>query len=82
MTNSVFKTLVPVLFASAASAALAAPGPQEMHREVEAMREADVSWRKIPWHTCLLKGLREAQAEKKPVILWVFIDRPVDDKRC
>ena len=27
-------------------------------------------------------GLKEARATGKPVLLWVFIDRPADDARC
>ncbi|MCH1505686.1 MAG: hypothetical protein L7V86_19050 [Verrucomicrobiales bacterium] len=55
---------------------------EELESEVAALRVEDVAWRKIEWKTCLLQGLKASQVEKKPIILWVFIDRPVDDKRC
>ena len=42
----------------------------------------DVAWREIQWKGCLLEGLAESRAKKKPVLLWVFIDRPADDARC
>ena len=57
-------------------------GPKALKKEIEAMRVKDVAWRKINWKTCLLDGIRASQKQNKPMILWVFIDRPVDDKRC
>jgi hypothetical protein len=30
----------------------------------------------------LLEGLKESRAKNKPALLWVFIDRPIDDARC
>jgi hypothetical protein len=49
---------------------------------IEALRAKKPAWREIAWRSCLLEGLREAREQKKPAILWVFIDRPVDDARC
>ena len=40
------------------------------------------AWREIAWKSCLLEGLKESREKKKPVLLWVFIDRPTDDARC
>jgi hypothetical protein len=57
-------------------------GPKALKKKIEAMRVKDVAWRKIGWKTCLLDGIRESRKQNKPMILWVFIDRPVDDKRC
>ena len=56
--------------------------PDELKAKIASMRVADVAWRKIAWKTCLLDGLKASREHNKPVILWVFIDRPVDDKRC
>jgi hypothetical protein len=50
--------------------------------QIDALKAPKVAWRGIPWRTCLADGLRESAEKKKPVLLWVFIDRPVDDKRC
>lgn len=50
--------------------------------EVESLAVSDVAWRQIAWKTCLLEGLHASRAEHKPLLLWVFIDRPVDDERC
>ena len=56
--------------------------PEAVKSEIEALAEGDVAWREIGWGTCLLEGLKVSRAQGKPVVLWVFIDRPVDDKRC
>ena len=58
------------------------PTPQALQAEIEALKAAKVAWREIAWKTCLLEGLKESRAKKKPVLLWVFIDRPIDDARC
>jgi len=50
--------------------------------EIESLRAPKVAWREIAWKSCLLDGLRESRAKNKPVLLWVFIDRPSDDARC
>lgn len=50
--------------------------------EVHSLKQDEVAWRKIEWRTCLIDGLRESRERKKPVMLWIFIDRPVDDERC
>lgn len=50
--------------------------------QIEALKAPKVAWREIPWRTCLGDGLRESAEKRKPVLLWVFIDRPVDDQRC
>ncbi|MEM7387096.1 MAG: hypothetical protein AAF514_19330 [Verrucomicrobiota bacterium] len=55
---------------------------KDLKAQIAGMRVEEVAWRRITWKTCLLDGLNASRNEKKPVILWVFIDRPVDDKRC
>jgi Spy/CpxP family protein refolding chaperone len=54
----------------------------DVRAEVDAMKVQDVEWRKIAWKTCLLDGLKASREQKKPIMLWVFIDRPIDDERC
>lgn len=63
-------------------AALLTQEPDALQAGIDALKSPKVAWREIPWKTCLLEGLGEAAEKKKPVLLWVFIDRPVDDKRC
>ena len=64
---------------------LAAPqlgSPAAIEQKIRTIRADGVSWRKIAWKSCLLEGLTEAQRTGKPLILWCYIDRPVDDTRC
>ena len=56
--------------------------PETMLAEIQALQAPRVAWREIAWKSCLLDGLRESRAKNKPVLLWVFIDRPIDDARC
>jgi hypothetical protein len=55
---------------------------QSLKAEVEALKPAKVAWREIQWKSCLLDGLEASREAKKPILLWVFIDRPADDARC
>ncbi|MCI0342400.1 MAG: hypothetical protein L0216_14870 [Planctomycetales bacterium] len=73
------------LFLVAATSGAQEKGPaslEALRAEIEALRDPSPAWRGIPWKSCLLEGLREARERRKPVMLWVFIDRPVDDARC
>jgi hypothetical protein len=56
--------------------------PEQVDAQVAAMKKPDVAWRKIAWKTCLLDGLRASRQQQKPIMLWIFIDRPIDDERC
>ncbi len=80
--------LIVVSWISTASADESAkPSQQTRSRDqlltdVESLQVADVAWRRIPWRTCLLDGIRESREQHKPILLWIFIDRPIDDERC
>ena len=50
--------------------------------EVQSLKAEKVAWRTIQWKTCLLDGLKASREQKKPLMLWIFIDRPIDDERC
>ncbi len=56
--------------------------PETLQAEIEALKSSTVAWRGIAWKSCLLEGLKESRARNKPALLWVFIDRPLDDARC
>ena len=56
--------------------------PEALNAEIEALKSSKVAWREIAWKSCLLEGLKESRAKNKPALLWVFIDRPIDDARC
>ncbi len=75
-----------VCAAGVAAILAAAPGAQEtpeaLEEHIAELRTTEVPWREIPWHSCLLEGLASARRQDKPVVLWMFIDRPFDDRRC
>jgi len=79
---------VVVLFAGIARAhderpaKMASITPDALKAEIEALKSSKVAWREIAWKSCLLEGLKESRAKNKPALLWVFIDRPIDDARC
>ena len=56
--------------------------PEALKTAVGKLQVRDVPWRAIPWNKSLIWGLNQSKTEKKPVLLWVFIDRPFDDARC
>lgn len=55
---------------------------EEVRTAVGALHVEETPWRDVAWRTCLVEGLNESQAAGKPLILWIFIDRPIDDERC
>ncbi len=65
-----------------ATPAKKAKTPEALKADIESLKPAKVAWREILWKSCLLEGLKESRAKNKPVLLWVFIDRPADDARC
>lgn len=54
----------------------------EIVAQVEGLKEEKVAWREIAWKTCLLDGIKASRERNKPIMLWIFIDRPIDDERC
>jgi hypothetical protein len=60
----------------------AANSPAALRAEIETLKAAKPAWREIAWKSCLIEGLKESREKQKPVLLWVFIDRPIDDARC
>ena len=59
-----------------------AASAESLKAQIDALKAAKPAWREIAWKSCLLEGLREARGQNKPALLWVFIDRPIDDARC
>jgi hypothetical protein len=49
--------------------------------EIAALKPARHVWREIAWKTCPLEALKESREQKKPVITWVFLGIPTDE-RC
>lgn len=82
-TGSFVLILVGLLGAGPSpAAAQPPPSPEALQAEIEGMKAAKPAWREIAWKTCLIEGLKESRERNKPVLLWIFIDRPIDDARC
>ncbi len=71
-----------IALADGAADGAARLSPEAVRAEVDALKKEDVAWRKIAWKTCLLDGLKASREQEKPIMLWIFIDRPIDDERC
>lgn len=54
----------------------------EIRAVVDSLHVEETPWREIAWRTCLVEGVNESRQSNKPLILWMFIDRPIDDERC
>ena len=73
---------VVVSHAQDVSPAKRATTAEALQTEIAGLKAAKPAWREIAWKSCLLEGLKESRAQNKPALLWVFIDRPIDDARC
>lgn len=69
------------LAAVLACAVAAAADPAQLRREVESLRPDRHAWREISWRTCPLEALAESRETGKPVLAWVFLGSPLDE-RC
>jgi hypothetical protein len=78
MRRVVLSALIVVLAASAARSV----EPADLERRMAAIRHTSeaLRWQEIPWLTNLSEGMRLAKAEKRPLLLWVAEDDPLE--RC
>lgn len=65
----------------AATAFVYQPDIDAVERQVRAMRPKTNVWRELQWDTCLIDGLERSQKENKPILLWVFLHNP-NEERC
>ena len=63
------------------AAAAQEKGPDACQREIESLRPDDLVWKKAGWLNCPLEALRRSRAENKPIVVWVFLGNP-SDERC
>lgn len=64
-----------------ASGPTKAATPEALKAEIVALKPAEHVWRAIPWKTCPLEALKESREKQKPIIGWVFLGIPTDE-RC
>jgi hypothetical protein len=55
--------------------------PEALQADIEALKPAKHAWRAIPWKTCPLEALTASREQKKPILAWVFLGIPTDE-RC
>jgi hypothetical protein len=55
--------------------------PEALKADIEALKPAKHVWRAISWKTCPLEALQASRKQNKPVIAWVFLGLPTDE-RC
>lgn len=53
----------------------------DVQKEIDALRPERLAWHDIAWKECPLEALKEAREKKKPIIAWVFLGTP-GDERC
>lgn len=60
----------------------ARPDLAELERRATQIRPtaAEQRWKDIPWMTSVVEAQKVAQAEKRPVLMWISDDDPLD--RC
>jgi len=76
-------SLLALIGAAAAVASAQTPDrtPVQLKTEIESLRPERLAWREIRWINCPLVALRLSREQKKPVIAWVFLGNPTDE-RC
>jgi hypothetical protein len=53
----------------------------DVQSKIDELRPAKLAWTEVKWRTCPLEALAEARRAKKPVLAWVFLGNP-SDERC
>jgi len=56
--------------------------PESLTAKIETLRAKQLVWREIGWNRCLLDGLKQSREQKKPVLLWAFINADPQEERC
>lgn len=56
-------------------------GMESLRAEIEAMRPERQVWREIAWTECPLEAIGAARKAGKPILVWVFLGNP-SDERC
>lgn len=64
-----------------ATRAKAVKSPEVLQAEIKALKPANHVWRAIAWKTCPLEALKASREQKKPILAWVFLGVPTDE-RC
>lgn len=57
------------------------PSPEELISRAAVIkpRPDENKWQQIPWVTDVNAGLRQARAERRPLLLWTVMGEPLDE---
>ena len=57
------------------------PGPDGLTKLAAVIkpRPDENRWQQIPWVTDVNEGLRQAKAERRPLLLWTILGEPLDE---
>jgi len=55
--------------------------PETLQAEIAGLKPARHAWREIAWKNCPLEALQESRERDRPVLAWVFLGNPADE-RC
>src|SRR5262249_54927293 len=50
----------------------------QIHKSVKELLPGELKWQEIPWMLDLKEGIRLAKEEKRPLLLWVSGDDPLE----
>lgn len=73
--------LAPLVLAAAAGAAGAGGLPADaarMYGLVKTPHPGELKWQQVPWLTDLREAVRQARAERRPLLLFVSGDEPLE----
>lgn len=73
--------LLGLVWAQACADELEASGPESLRAQIEALRPEKLVWREIDWKGCPLEAVKESHERKAPILAWVFLGNPTDE-RC
>lgn len=83
LTNGLLPAMAAVVLTAAGAAAYPAErSPEALEAEIAALQPPKLVWREVAWTQCLLEGLRQSREQKKPLLLWAFINSDPREERC
>ena len=57
------------------------PALEQLSTRIVALKAKNSRWREIQWNRCLLDGMAKSRAKNRPIVFWVFLHNP-NEERC
>lgn len=74
-------TAVALVLACAAAIHADDRSPEAVRSAIDALRPGRLTWQEIDWKDCPREALRASAETHKPILVWVFLGKPKDE-RC